>query len=275
VIRPDDRVSQVLAREPALVEVFVAASPHFERLRSGPMRRALARLVTVEQAARVAGVDPAALLVRLNEALGEATPPTAEATGSATFNPEEGMYTLQGELPPVLAEIPEERVFDLDVREDLRLGREPFSRVMGARADLPAGHVLRIRAIFEPAPLYRVMAKHGFAHWTERLADDDWRVWFYPTEAAAAPEPPTGGEGAPEAPVDTVVLDVRGLEPPEPMARTLAALERLPAGATLVQVNVRVPQFLLPRLEELGFEYEIREQSQELVRIFIRRRDER
>src|SRR5690606_39934675 len=57
--------------------------------------------------------------------------------------------------------------------------REPFTRIMAAREALPAGGVLRVRAIFEPVPLYRVMQRHGFAHWTEELAADDWRVWFW------------------------------------------------------------------------------------------------
>src|SRR5690606_25088448 len=38
---------------------------------------------------------------------------------------------------------------------------------------------------------------------------------------AAAPHPDAGGD-------DVVVLDVRGLEPPEPMMRTLETLETLP-----------------------------------------------
>ena len=144
---------------------------------------------------------------------------------------------------------------------------------MAARREVPDGGVLSLRAIFEPVPLYAVMARQGFAHHTERLADDDWRVWFYPAEekpeGGRSPDPVTaleeaGGEGV-------VVLDVRDLEPPEPMVRTLAALEELPPGGTLVQLNVRVPQFLLPRLQERGFTYEVREQAPDLVRVFIRR----
>lgn len=177
-------------------------------------------------------------------------------------------------VPAVLAELPAERVLDLDVRDDLRQGREPFGRIMAARQALPAGHVLRLRAIFEPAPLYQVLGRQGFAHWTEQLAPDDWRVWFYREEEAhPAPAPAAEAEGGEAgAGGEVVVLDVRGLEPPEPMVRTLAALEQLPEGGTLVQINVRVPQFLLPRLDELGYRYEVREQSEELVRLFIRRR---
>jgi hypothetical protein len=136
------------------------------------------------------------------------------------------------------------------------------------------------------------MRRHGLDHWTEQLATDDWRVWFYTEHAskeapgAAEPTPPAAaasGRTPAEAAVDgvdsdveaargkgdVVILDVRGLEPPEPMVQTLAALERLPAGATLVQINVRVPQFLLPMLEERGFAYHVREQQQDLVRVFI------
>ncbi len=190
------------------------------------------------------------------------------------------------------------RILDLDVREDLRSGREPFQRIMHARQALAHDGVLRVRAIFEPKPLYGVLGKEGFAHWTEQLADDDWRIWFYRADGtgagigagaavtgqveagarAPAPEPrprstgralPTCGTPRPE-PTGVIVLDVRDLEPPEPMQRTLEALAAMPRGNTLVQVNSRVPRFLLPELEQRGFQYTIHEDQPEVVRLFIR-----
>ena len=68
-------------------------------------------------------------------------------------------------------------------------------------------------------------------------------------------------------------LDVRGLEPPQPMMRTLAALETLPAGHELVQVNVRVPQFLLPMLAERGFAFAVDESHADRVLVRIWRAD--
>jgi uncharacterized protein (DUF2249 family) len=179
-------------------------------------------------------------------------------------------------MPAALHAIPQSGIVELDVREDLRNGQEPFSRIMAARRELPEGGALAVRAIFEPAPLYAVMAKQGLAHWTQRLAADDWRVWFYPATEAPAPAAEKAAAAAAEKAADAdgevQVLDVRDLEPPEPMLRTLAALETLPAGATLVQINARVPQFLLPQLNARGFSYEIREQEPGLIRLFIRRR---
>lgn len=179
------------------------------------------------------------------------------------------------DMPAPLRALDETRIVDLDVREDLRSGREPFARIMDARTTLPPDGVLRLRAIFEPYPLYAVMERHGLSHWTERLSDDDWRVWFYPghdeprvSSAGAAASPSVVDEPVPDG---AVVLDVRGLEPPEPMVRTLAALERLEPDGVLVQINERIPRFLLPRLEERGFKYRLRQQGPDVVRVFIER----
>lgn len=275
VIRAQDRIAEVLKRDDRLMEVFAAAAPAFRGLRNPVTRKVMGRLVTVEQAARVAGVDPEALVDRLNQVLvGEAADPKRAENEP---EPEPTPPLSNRDAPAALAAIPAERVTDLDVRDALRRGEEPFHTIMEARRGLPPGGVLRLRATFEPVPLYAALGKQGMDHWTERLAEDDWRVWFYPVEAGArAVAAPATPRPTPEAPSadrddDIVILDVRGMEPPEPMVRTLAVLETLPPGKTLLQINERIPRFLLPKLEENGFVYEIREQQEGVVRVFIRR----
>lgn len=134
---------------------------------------------------------------------------------------------------------------ELDVRPLLARGEEPYRTIMAAVEDLADGEVLVLRSPFEPTPLHRVLGGMGFAHDSRERAPDDW-------ETVYRREPPAAGEGP-------VVLDVRGLEPPEPLERTLAALEELPAGRELLQVNDRVPAFLLPLLDERGYRYRIGE----------------
>ncbi len=256
MIRASDRVAAVLARDERLLEVFVAASPAFDKLRNTAMRKTMAKLVTVAQAARIAGVDAGALVDRLNAALAGGEPARELVARAPVLPP----------IPEALRATPPDRIVDVDVREDLRAGREPFRRILDAARALPRGHVLRVRAIFEPAPLYAVLAKQGLGHATEQHADDDWCVWFHhdDTTAIDVSSSPVEDDG------DVIVIDVRGLEPPEPMVRTLEALAELPRGKTLVQLNVRVPQYLLPKLTERGFVYEVREQGPDLVRLFVR-----
>ena len=54
------------------------------------------------------------------------------------------------------------------------------------------------------------------------------------------------------------VLDVRELEPPQPMVRVLAALRELPRGSWLLMKHRRVPVPLYPILDEQGFEHRTR-----------------
>ncbi len=168
---------------------------------------------------------------------------------------------------------------DLDVREDLKNGREPFSRIMAAVDALPEGNVLHLRATFEPAPLFRVLGKKGFSHEARENGSEDWSVWFWKAAVGAAPASADLSRSVPDARTiadlqsipNTTVIDVRGLEPPEPMMLTLTALETLPEGHQLVQVNERVPQFLLPILAERGFGIEIDESHPAGVVVQIRK----
>lgn len=52
-----------------------------------------------------------------------------------------------------------------------------------------------------------------------------------------------------------VLLDNRGLSPPEPMLRILAALESLSSGGKIVAKMDRRPMFLFPELDERGCAY--------------------
>lgn len=56
-------------------------------------------------------------------------------------------------------------------------------------------------------------------------------------------------------------LDNRGLEPPQPMLRTLKKLESLLTGDELIIHNDRVPMFLIEELNSLGYSYQVEEQE--------------
>jgi uncharacterized protein (DUF2249 family) len=163
--------------------------------------------------------------------------------------------------------VPEAGRVHLDVRDDIRQGREPFARIMAAVKALGPGHVLVLRAPFEPIPLYDVLGKRGFARWTECHASDDWSVWFYrdPTSRVEPTPPPASPAGR------RVVLDVRGLEPPQPMVRVLEEIDRLGPGGELEVRHDRRPMFLYPQLDERGFIHETDEPEPGLVRILIRK----
>ncbi|HZS83854.1 MAG TPA: DUF2249 domain-containing protein [Stellaceae bacterium] len=133
----------------------------------------------------------------------------------------------------------------VDVRPILRAGGEPFAEIMTAVASLVPGQALRLLATFKPIPLFAVMAGRGFDHTERPIGGGEWEVLFTPAAAAAAK--PAATAAAP-----TATLDTRGLEPPEPMVRVLAALESMAPGSTLEAYTAREPVFLYRALAERG-----------------------
>jgi uncharacterized protein (DUF2249 family) len=170
----------------------------------------------------------------------------------------------------------EPEVVTLDVRADLRQGREPLHKILGAARSLQRGQELRVLATFEPRPLYRVLGLQGFDHAARRLPDGSWEVRFVrrggPTARSARgarDAPPSTGAPPPEDTVPWIRLDNRGLEPPQPMIRTFQALDALAPGAVLEIHNDRRPAFLYPHLEEQGYRYQTLDEPDGSARVRI------
>jgi uncharacterized protein (DUF2249 family) len=130
---------------------------------------------------------------------------------------------------------------------------------MSAVSTLKPGQTLRLLAPFEPIPLFGVLAKQGFSHTAQRADTGDWEVLFK-REAAAAPTDEAASQKSAcscgcceSSAAQKIELDVRGLEPPQPMVAILEALTSLPPGAELRALTNRRPVHLYPRLEERGF----------------------
>lgn len=146
---------------------------------------------------------------------------------------------------------------ELDVRPALQAGEEPFQVIMDAVSALAPGQSLRLIAPFRPVPLFSVMANRGFAASDRALGNGDWEVTFSPVAVTETAEglaigssPSAASWGAP-----IEELDLRDLEPPEPMIRILEALEDLQSGDVLFALLTREPLFLFPELAKREHEW--------------------
>ena len=68
------------------------------------------------------------------------------------------------------------------------------------------------------------------------------------------------------------LLDVSGLEPPDPLMLTLAAAEELAEGGYLRMLHRRDPCLLPDNLRQRGFDFVIRPGAQTAVEVFIWRK---
>jgi uncharacterized protein (DUF2249 family) len=142
---------------------------------------------------------------------------------------------------------------DLDVRQILRAGGEPFQQIMETVAALKPGQGLRLFATFKPVPLFSVLGSKGFSYEAVALDGGDWEVLFRPTQAASASEQrSTPAADVSNWPEPIQELDNRELDPPEPMVRILATTEAMKKGEVLSALLCREPIFLLPELAKRG-----------------------
>lgn len=129
--------------------------------------------------------------------------------------------------------------------------------------DLPVGGHFVLLNDHDPVPLYyQFDAEFNGAFSWEYLerGPEDFRVKITKLAPVASPAPslPASCGSAEPVPVthgNRHDLDARGLEPPEPLIRILAALESLPAGATLRAHTDREPCHLFGEAEQRGFRH--------------------
>ncbi|ALC90161.1 hypothetical protein AM500_10470 [Bacillus sp. FJAT-18017] len=72
----------------------------------------------------------------------------------------------------------ENKIIELDVREDLKNKIEPFQKIMDAIKGLEENDAFILHAPFKPVPLFAVMKAKGFTHDLEELEKKHWKVTF-------------------------------------------------------------------------------------------------
>lgn len=257
-IQMDWKVSKVLKEYPALLDTLADSHPAFGKLRNPLLRRVQSKLVTVEQAAGVAGLEPESLLAKLNKAAGFEVDPV----------PIKPTVRPQSEAPAWLERT---RIAEkLDVRPLIARGEEPFSMITGAAKRIPIGEALSLRSPFDPVPLREALGKQGFEAHTSGKGDDWITIFRRVREMGKKPSPkpaPVATNGIPAT--AEISIDVSELIPPEPMMKILGALEELPDGGQLTVHHVRRPMHLYPRLDEMGYAHSTTELAADKVELVI------
>jgi len=146
----------------------------------------------------------------------------------------------------------------LDVRPILAGGGSPCEPIDRAVGKLKQGQSLVLIVPFEPVPLYAKLAREGFSHSSQSLPDGVWRIEFHRDEKAAAQRSPSKASANP---AEEIRLDCRGLEPPEPLVRTLEALHQIASAGKIVMRSDRKPLHLFEELETRGFLFDCTEQD--------------
>jgi hypothetical protein len=148
-IYPDTRVGDLLDAYPGIEEVLIRWFPAFAKLRNPILRKTVAKVATLEQAARVGGTSVRELVRKLREETGQpldSVDDLAETTIETCGTPWTGWICQT-----------------IDVDALLESGIHPLGEVRRVAGALAKGEILRLTTSFRPAPLLEVIANAGFA----------------------------------------------------------------------------------------------------------------
>jgi len=165
-IRPSTKVAQLLDAYPELEDVLIEMAPPFKKLKNPILRKSVAKVATLQQAAVAGRLDLSSMINQLRQAVG--LPPL-----EATETPSEEDYL--GTAPDwfdagCVATSIDDRTGDPD--------EMAITRIVKALKDLPKNKAIELTTTFLPAPGIDVARGRGLRTWTVQDQDDLYKTYF-------------------------------------------------------------------------------------------------
>lgn len=157
-ITPETKIAALLEAFPGLDEQLAARVPAFAKLRNPVLRRTVAKVATVEHAARIAGLAPHEFITWLRELTGQPAGPANALAPPADEPAPEWLDTAR-----VAAR--------LDAEDIIAAAGHPLGEVRKALDRLEGGAILELVSPFPPLPLVDALRRSGHAAWTRSTPD--------------------------------------------------------------------------------------------------------
>ncbi len=170
VITPQTKVGELLEAFPGLDDTLAEWVPAFRKLKNPVLRRTVAKVATLEQAARVGGVSVRDLVLKVREATGQ----PAEASNGEV--PAAETASDGDELPAWLD--PSRVRYSIDADKMLETGEHPIGLVRRYLASLEEGELIQLASSFRPEPLIELMSKSGVAVYCRQDGPGRYITWF-------------------------------------------------------------------------------------------------
>jgi len=164
-ITPETKVGDLLDAFPEAETALIAIAPKFKALKNPVLRRTVAKVANLEQAARVADMPVNELVRALRRALGQDAGETEGGGADPAGDRDAPVWIADGA----------KHEFDADAM--LARGETPVGPVTGTLAALAPGEAVLVRSTFQVAPLIDAMAARGHEVFSRKVGDDAWEAW--------------------------------------------------------------------------------------------------
>lgn len=166
MITPRTKILEILTQYPDLEPALIEKIPAFKKLQNPFLRKTVAKVATVQQAAAIAGIDVNELVRFLRQQTGQECghEPVAD---DLKFN-----YARPEGFDPSNV------VSTLDVRPMLASGEHPVHEVISRLKPIADGQVLGVTFPFLPVPLIEKASSLGYLHWIDDTDPEGLVIYF-------------------------------------------------------------------------------------------------
>ncbi|MCW5964784.1 MAG: DUF1858 domain-containing protein [Bryobacterales bacterium] len=177
-IHPHTKVGALLEAYPGIEDALIARVPAFAKLRNPILRRTVAKVATLEQAAAVAGIPVRDLVLFLREETGEdgASQPSSDRQLHVLNNPPPN----PPETPAWVAEGKVAASIDADAM--LAAGHHPLGAIHQQLTSMEPGCYLKLNSSFLPAPLFDAMRASGFSVYWRQTGPEAYETLLRPRQ---------------------------------------------------------------------------------------------
>ncbi len=164
IITPKTKVLDLIEEYPQLEDVLIKYVPAFSKLKNPLLRRTVAKIATLQQAASIGNVKVGDLINILRKQVGQEL---LNESSDTTYNTKKPVWYNEAII---------ENKFD--TREMLAAGEQPVNQVISDLKHLEAGKIYKLTSPFLPAPLIDKAISLKLDHWVIK-EDDLVLVYFY------------------------------------------------------------------------------------------------
>ena len=166
IITPKTKIYDLLEAFPELEEILIRSAPEFKKLRNPVLRKTIARITNIGQAAIIGGLNVEELVNRLREEAGQGSLGQFDESGAKYVTTRPEWFRKEAVSHTI------------DIREMLNKGEQPVHEVLAAIKRLNENEILEIIAPFIPAPLLDKTLSLDYKHWLDKKGEGDFRVYF-------------------------------------------------------------------------------------------------
>ncbi len=249
MIDESTRISHIINHNEAAIEIIAGINSNFRKLKNPVLRKLLAPRVNIRQAAQIGQVEPAVLLKALSTIGFQINNNKKILVPTHPRNKQKTDMEITHKIP-------------FDVRPILESGVDPYKSIMEKIELLQPTEALVIINSFEPIPLLNILKSKGFLYETTRPAPGEVHTLLYRsnllnvTESSQATKTTDSFDEIRHRFSDNMTeVDVRDLEMPMPMVTILEKLEQLGSNEALFVHHKKLPQYLIPELQNRGYSY--------------------